>query len=307
MPRMSAFFGFAFAILLGGCGLNVPRVGEIWEDHDSSAHSLEVKIKTKIYCELQHAVQTVRGVSVDYKDPNNLKREIHLTKPALPDNWGVTMTLTFTIMEMTGITPGLSLITPMVPANPVFPGGITTMASQSYSLGLGGSLSAEATRTDKFTFFYLVKNLREPTPECGARRPTNPNGRTVDDVVGSSLLLTSNLGIAEWLDNATNVRASVGVSDKNSIDEVLQYTARFNVVSAGSVNPSWTLVRASANSNGPLFATKRDRTHEMLLTFGPTDTPDGTKAPQPSRLSANDALAAQITSGFERALRNAAH
>jgi hypothetical protein len=293
--RISAI---SLTLLMGGCGVGVPRIEEIWDDGSPNARSLELKIKEKVYCELQTAISYINNntppVEVSYPDPRHPGRTITIKRKPIPETWGATLTLTLTVEEFSALNPGASLITPMIPANPRFPGDftnpvITVPTPQSYMFGLGGTLSSDATRTDKFTSFYLIKNLQVDSPDCHDLDPANFDG--------SSLLLQSNLGIYNWLQNAVQIRASRGVSEKSS-DEVLSYDVKFEVVSSGNVTPTWNLVRV-ATSSAPLFNTKRDRTHEMLISFGPA--PDG----QPSPLATNDALAQQIGSAVGTAVRNA--
>ena len=288
----------SLTLLMGGCGVGVPRIEEIWDDGSPNARSLELKIKEKVYCELQTAVSYINnntpGIEVSYPDPHHTGRTITKTKPPIPETWGATLTLTLTVEELSAFNPGASFITPMIPANPRFPGDftnpvITVPTNQSYTFGLGGTLSSDATRTDKFTSFYLIPHLQVDRPDC-----QNLDARDFD---GSSFLLQSNLGIYNWLRNAVSVRAGRGVSEKND-NEVLSYDVKFEVVSSGNVTPTWNLVRVATPSS-PLFNTKRDRTHELLISLGPA--PGG----QPSPLATNDALAQQIGSAVGTAVRNA--
>jgi hypothetical protein len=190
--------------------------------------------------------------------------------PPVPEDWGVAVTITLTVEESTALSPGVTFNTPMIPGTTFFPNKVTVPGPQSYSFGLGGTLSADATRYDKFTFFYLVKDLEKETGECKLKDPDNPNdnGRSPEDLQGSSLLLESDLGIYKWLNNAASVRADIGVSNSSSpSQQVLTYDTKFDILSSGNVTPSWKLVRVTT-STANLFSTKRERTHELLLTFG---------------------------------------
>lgn len=271
-----------FALLgISACGTVVPQVEEFWES--GSIKTLERKVKEKIYCELNDAVNrlntdTSRFVFVGGKP-----------RFPVPVSWGATMTLTFTIAENTAISPGLSYETPL--------SGLET-----FTFGIGGSLSAEATRTDKYTFFYLVEDLQHDTGECKFASEANPNGRLPSDVEGSSPLLQSELGIYKWLDEAVDIRSGVGVSANNH-QQVLSYDIKFNVVSSGSLNPSWKLVRVSTTSN-PLFSTKRDRTHNLTINFGPVEG-KGKEPVRPSALLLNDNLSLQFRNAVSDGLRSA--
>jgi hypothetical protein len=289
--------------LLCSCGLAVPQVGEIWDDESgNTALILERKIKEKIFCELQTAVAAVNSgpPAATYEDPSNPNHIIKVK--SVPDSWGATLTLSLTVDEMSGVNPGISFNTPMIPATTYFPHGITVPGSQSYNLGIGGSLSSEAKRIDKFTFFYTVKELEKDHPIC---REINPlEQRAPLDYQGSSLLLESDLGFYKWLKNAGDVRTTM-VSD-NTQQQVLSYEVSFEIISSGNVTPTWKLVRVTTPNGGlPLFNTKRDRTHDVTLTIGPVTTPAGGGKPQPDLQSANSHLASEIGSAVGEAVKRA--
>lgn len=289
--------------LLCGCGLAVPQVGEIWDDESGiTARTLERKIKEKIYCELQSAVAKVNEhAATSYEDKKNPGHFIKVK--AVPESWGATLTLTLTVEEMSGVNPGISFNTPMIPATTYFPYGANVPASQSYNLGIGGTLSSDATRVDKFTFFYTVKDLESDQPAC---RDTDPvEKRAPLDYQGSSLLLESDLGFYKWLKNAGDIRTnSIGVSEKSQ-QQVLSYDVKFDIVSSGNLTPTWKLVRVTSPGSLPLFNTKRERTHEVTLTIGPMATPPGGGTPQPDLQSANSHLATEIGAAVGAAVKNA--
>lgn len=298
------------SLSLSACGLSVPQIGEIWDDDTgASARTLETKIKEKIFCELNAAVASInfdndKRISVVGPDPRHPGKQIEEFRKPVPETWGATLTLTFTVEEASGLNPGVTFNTPIIPGQVFFPGGVSTNPlGQSYGLGVGGTLSSTATRTDKFTFFYKVTDLEHDTPEC-RRADLDHGGHAPGDAHGSSLLLESNLGIYKWLDNMAQMRSSIGVSRKSS-EQVYTYDVKFDILSSGGVTPTWSLVRVSTGNAGlPLFGTKRERTHEMLLTFGPLEEGPGGQQ-QPSRLTANDALAAQIGSAVGAAVTKA--
>ncbi len=287
---------------LSGCGTLTPQIEEIWDDRGGS--SLELKIKKQIYCELQAAVSYVNAhtgpVRVFHPDTGAVE-----TKLALPEDWGVQLQLQLTVAENSSLAPGVSFNTPLVPGATHFPGAITVPGSQSYNLALGGMLTAEATRIDKFSSYYLIGDLEGGgLAACRPQSPANPDGRPLDDYQGSSLLLESALGIEPWLDNAVNMR-SFGVSRKSAGQEVLSYDVKFDILSSGNVTPTWKLVRVTTSSAN-LFSAKRDRTHEMILTFGPSASPPkavrikggvtGVRATaaEPGALARDSALASDI-------------
>jgi hypothetical protein len=305
MLALRAFLFMALFISLSACGLGVPQIGEIWDDDTGTlAIPLEKKIKEKIYCELNAAVADLNSdkekvIPVSYQDPKNPSKTITKMIKPVPETWGATLTLTLTVEELSAFNPGAAFNTPMIPTKTYFPGGITIPGSQSYNLGIGGTISSDATRYDKYTFFYKIKDLESYNTSCGDPNPIE--GSAPENYHGGSLLLESNLGIKKWLSKVADIRSSIGVSAKSS-QQVLTYDVKFDIVSSGNITPTWKLVRVSTPITGlPLFNTKRERTHEMLLTLGPLSE----SKKEPSLLSANDALAAQIGAAVGTAVKEA--
>ena len=311
-----AWFYLFCSFCLSACGTLTPQIEEIWDD--KSGPTLELKIKKQIYCEVQSAVayvnQHTSPIGVWVSDPHDPTKEIEVSKPPLPEDWGVQIQLQLTVDENTNLAPGVTFNTPMIPGTTFFPGKVTVPGPQSYSFGLGGTLIAEAIRIDKFSSYYLISDLdKESRPECYPRSPTNPYGRPLDEFQGSSLLLESDLGIEKWLDNAVNMRA-FGVSRKSAAQEVLSYDVKFEILSSGNVTPTWKLVRVTTSS-GNLFSTKRDRTHEMILTLGPSASPPTpakpkgaakvlqVKAAEPGTLARDSALASDIGASVANQVR----
>jgi hypothetical protein len=307
MRTAAAPFLIAASLSLGSCGLRVPQIGEIWDDDTGTlATPVEKKIKEKIYCELNLAVAHLnsnkeKSIPFSYQDPKNPSKTITEVRKPVPETWGATLTLTLTVEELSAFNPGITFNTPMIPAKTYFPAGIIVPGSQSYNLGIGGTMSADATRYDKYTFFYKVKNLESYNSAC--QNPDPIDGNTPENFHGSSLLLESELGIENWLSKAADLRTSIGASDKDEkFQQVLTYDVKFNIVSSGSITPTWKLVRVTTPAGSlPLFNTKRERTHEMLLTLGPLSA----SKKDPGQLPANDALAAQIGSAVGAAVKNA--
>jgi len=279
-------------VILSACGTYVPSIEEVWEKRGGTIKSLEQKIKVKIYCELATAVASINTDDTKILHNSNSKKPV----TPIPQDWGVTMVLTMTILENVALNPTDTLSLPLKPVN-TFPSGVKVTTPQSFSLGIGGTASSDATRVDKFTFFYTVPDLQAHNPNCDDRDPS--------DLQGSSFLLESQLGIYDWIDNAYEIRAGVG-RPKKSTQEVLSYDVKFNVVTSLNVTPTLKLVRNSISSGGNLFSTKRERTHEMQLTFGPVDpkTLGKGQTPQPGTLATADSLSLQIGSAVGSAIRS---
>jgi hypothetical protein len=231
--------------MLGGCGTYVPQMQEVWDGKSdevpnaSAGGALEFRIKQKVYCDIVAAV--------------------NLNQDNLPRNWGVQVSLDLQVDETGAINPGASLIKPLD-------------AGQSFTLGLGATVSTQGTREDKYGSYWNLDRLR------------NYDGGTCNQdrarMHGSSLLLESDLGIADWLRDhlvTQTLLPSSRLTDKNDPtfkQDVLSYHVKFVVISSGSVTPTWKLVRvASGNGSLPLASAGRTRTHDLLVTFGPAFKP----------------------------------
>jgi hypothetical protein len=106
-----------------------------------------------------------------------------------------------------------------------------TSLPQSYAFGLGGTLSSQAQRTDKFNSFYSVEylmkdyggeNVCDYPPDLGPRSSSSP------------FLALSNLGIKKWLADAIYVddilHSSTGSSDASFKGDSISYEIKFIVV-----------------------------------------------------------------------------
>jgi hypothetical protein len=268
---------------VGGCGTYAPEIAEVW-DGPEGTKELEYNIKKSVFCELRTAVdsikivESVNGKPVEY----------------LPDNLASQVTLSLEVAETSGLNPGVTFNTTMIPANVFFPNKITVPVSQQYNLGLGGTLSSQSTRIDKFNMYYSVGDLRKKIDYthdlCFAEPPKG----------GSSFFLTGDLGIQKWLRDALEVDRSIPSSSGGGSSpkpDTISYEVKFIVVSSGNITPSRKLVRISANTaNTPFFGANRTRTHDLIITLGPTKGAEGQQA-------ANLHLASQIGSATAGNLR----
>jgi hypothetical protein len=257
----------AFSIL-GGCGTYVPGIQEPGES--SAQGELQVQELVKhIHCEVERAVKYVYDFDNKYAATNGVRLSKFL------DTWGAQITLNLTIEESSALAPGVSFKTPILPANVSFPGkGNVATFPQSYGLGLGGTISSDATRIDKLSTYYTVKELLKEPTFC---EPGDPS---------SYLLLNGDLKVKEWLVDTVFLQgteaanfAGKEISDQYK-QSVISHEVKFIVVSNGNITPSWNLVRVSANPSGSFFSAGRTRTHDLTVTFGPNES--STVATQPS-------------------------
>jgi hypothetical protein len=294
MAMKNQYAGPLMALLassqLMGCGITVPDIKEIW-DSDKPAEveprtpatvpgttQIEFEIKKRIYCDLKEAVQAANKIPLKEGSPGGKATVL----PMIPMNWGAQVSLSLQVDETFGLNPGITL-------NRVLPNGInvfgpgpndTVTTPQSFNLGFGASLSSTATRIDKFDPYWSIGFLMRPNrPDSICVPGTDPYiSHGWAPASSSPFILLSNLGIKDWLLGAMQVNRvlpSVGGGGGGEVPDTVSYEVKFVIVSNGSVTPTWTLVRLSANSGSgalPFFSTGRTRTHDLIITIGPSST-----------------------------------
>jgi hypothetical protein len=230
----------ALVVSATGCGTYVPPLQEYLEaapaNSDFSAGgAFEFAIKSKVYCDIVEAVVTARNSGV------------------LPTGWAVQTTLDLQVDEAGSLNPGA-----------------TYLSSTTFTIGAGAVLSSQATRESKFGNYWELDKLKgADSSPCSNSTPR------------ASSFLLSELGISEWLENALKSRDYLPSSGGNKKDpffkqDFLSYHVKFVVTSSGTVTPAWKLVRVTTGNGGlPLVGAGRVRTHDLLLTFGPTFSAKG--------------------------------
>jgi hypothetical protein len=259
-----------------GCGTYVPELRDWPNGNDVAAAAMVVSIVHSVRCELQQTITNIVNHDIDAARTRASRR----TYTDFLNDWGAQVAFTFTIVEKSGVNPA-GLWAPVTPASAVF------------TLGGDLNLSSQATRMEKLNFIYRVKDLyMRPGQTC------SPGGDP-----SASFLIKNDLKIGELLDlRIAPVVTGQGpgpipTGDKN----VLQHQITFQVVSSGGLTPSWQLVRGSINQSGTFLSGSRDRTHDLLITFGPLDKRTGGK----SLIGIAEAthISSQLSSGLGAAFR----
>jgi hypothetical protein len=189
-----------------------------------------------------------------------------VSKLGLGTDWGTAVTLSITVEDQTGLSPGVSLLQPL--PNVVFPfarGGNVT-SPQSFSFSIGGTASVNALRTE--TIQYTFKNEDAiKFWKCGN--------------TGSGVLIDGDLKIREFIfDKAQIVAAGNGLFDPklnpkstttkmpyNAWTEEITFVASYG----GTATPTWHLARVSANASSNLVVAQRTNTNDLIVTLGPID------------------------------------
>jgi hypothetical protein len=288
--RVAVFL--AVAISIGGCGLYVPHQGEIVDQPEGlmeAGGALEKNVKSQIYCELKYAVIAVTTPGNPYYMAQFRKGRYNAS---LPDDWGIEFTLTLQVDESTSLNPSAAL---------------SGFSPPSFTLGLAGTASSTATRIDKFTSLYIVGDLRTDlgkTDQCFYDQTTHERRNYV--APGSSLLIRSDLRILDWLYGALHVEGTYKseADDPSKKDDIYSYDVKFAVVTSGTANPAWKLLRVATNQSGAaLLGAGRTRTHELLMTFGPTQKDPMSGKKTLSTAASNSHLASEIGTAVSNNIR----
>jgi hypothetical protein len=261
---------------LSGCGFAPPQITDGWQARDVN-DDMVLNIKRNIFCDTIKAIREVNKTKTSFG-------------PMIPDNYGVQLQLTLSLADSTALSPNAAY-------NRTFPNGHESGLSigQNFSLGLSPSLSSTATRTDTTYSYWQVGSIAgKDKNKAFCDEEAWPINRS-----GGPQLLNSELGIDRFLqDNvkAADLLHSSKPSAKNTAKlDVYSYDLKFAVVSGVGLSPSLKLVSISA-AGTPILNLNRTRTHELLLTFGPTG-PDGF---QPSNISFSQHLNTQLNSTLSR-------
>jgi hypothetical protein len=255
-------------LLLPGCGTYVPDIQEFWGTPLDATYKVN-KISAQVVCELRKAVQ-----HVVYDNEHNSPQFV--AAPGAPpppkprdlswfvNKWSAQVTLNLVIVENSTLTPGVAFNTILRSATTTFPGAAAVTTPQSFSLGLGGTASSTATRNDKLNMFFTVKELLHGMPSTGLSCiPNQP--------ANADLFVQSDLKLYDWLSAALLPYdvSIINYANNSTAQNAITHDIKFEIVSNGNVNPQWKLVRISANTSPTLFGVGRDRTQELIITFGP--------------------------------------
>jgi hypothetical protein len=162
---LKVFGGIVGGLCLTGCSTTVPSL-----DPETNVEVSQVVLR--VTCELGNAVKPY------------LEKEVSDKKRKYPwfERWTAQVDLNLVVNEQSGLSPSVSIIDLNKAA--VLP-GIGTFA-QNFTLGLTGSLSSTAGRTETLSFAVSMKELKK-----AANRPECPKV----DARG----LHANLGLSKWV------------------------------------------------------------------------------------------------------------
>jgi hypothetical protein len=287
MSAMRWVVPILLGLSVGGCGLVVPEIQENPFDRNGGQKFVQ-KIAANIRCEIQDAVVNLYAKNKDIDPLNRNFKEF--------GKWAAQVALTLTIDEKGSVNPIASWLPTQGPTTP----------NSIFSLGVGGTLSTDASRVEKISAFFLVSDLKK-------KKVCPPELRHQ-----GMFILESDLKLEEWLFDTLvpidigDLPESVGPSGPFK-SNVLSHEVKFEIVSSGNATPGWKLKQVTVNQSGNLFSVSRDRTQDLIITFGPADPawtidPDTQKVvkkpPSLAPAALNAMLAAEIGNAVSTAIRN---
>lgn len=228
------FLILSSSLLLAGCGTTVPEMQE-WYEPPEKQKITENLIINHIKCELHRGVDA--AIDKYYGAGKRSGYAADWIK-----NWLATVTLKLTVEEKSSINPGISWVR-------------TWPDARSFTLGLGISGSADATRVETISFTYPLKKLRS------ARRIVKP----CEDP--SEAFIAGDLKIGQFLDKKVFLTTVPGTIVGPY--SAFSYQVTFVVVYGGAATPTWKLLDVTANPDAPFFNASRTRTHDVTITLAP--------------------------------------
>jgi hypothetical protein len=259
-----SFIALCFAAAVTACGLYTPDKDPFTSNAPAGAYpisrqgSYESRLIDHVTCEIAKALS-----EADQRWGTKI--------PWLKDRWGIAVTLSMTMEDQSGLSPGITATTPL--RNAVFPftasnGGNVTLA-QSFSYSVGGTASVNALRTEMIQF-TIENKVAIAHPDCNN--------------IGSGILIDGDLKIREFIfDKAQIVVEAPGLWDDNGAVPYNAWSEEITFVAAygASATPTWHLARVSANTSSNLFVTQRTNTNDLVLTLGPMKCPAPQKPATP--------------------------
>lgn len=237
-------FALCIALTLAGCGTYVASLQEIGDEA-----LLVQSVVTSVHCDVANAVKAV----IDKDSGGNLRRLGPVEKEWY-ENWGAEIALTLAFDDKFNLSPN-AVGMPPTPANSIF------------TIGGNATIASAATRTDKVNYFYTMKQLYARAPCKTGLQPRQG---------APSIMIQNDLRTADWLNDQLlpyqTREANLETSAKGMLGQnVLSHEVKFVVSTSGGVNPAFVLTQASINQSGTFLGASRDRTSDLIVTFGPLD------------------------------------
>jgi hypothetical protein len=291
--HVHSFLLILTALPLASCGLVTPDIQEFWGTSGDAA-AKESAIAFQARCELQKAARIL--VKKDIKFASAQGRQLKW----LDSTWAADVLFVFTVDEKSALSPSVAFNRVFPNAVNTFPGKGTVTTGQSASTALAAGVSSEGYRQDKLHLFYQLSDLVGDEKKLPSLEKIEAVS-CVPPPTNAVIFAESDLKISDWLISALDLQltgqAQYQTPDAFATGGVLSHEVRFDIVTSGSVNPTWKLVLVSADTgSNPLFSASRDRTQDLTVTLGPGKN---------GQLSTNQGKNSAFTSEFNATTKGA--
>ena len=217
---------------------------------------MNATLARSILCELSYAVT----LAIENDRDLATQRRNHRAYSSFLDHWGVEVATDLTVSENSGINP-TGIWAPVSPMSAVF----------TLSGGISGA--ATSSNENKYNVFYPIRALYKPRlfQLNSERRPCrdpsgNKEGSPLVDIDLQILpLLESRIQITELGFADAPQKKETITGEKN----VLTQTVSIRETVSGNITPTWKFTTGSINPSGNFLSGERDRTHQIVFTFGP--------------------------------------
>ena len=304
-------------LVLAGCGLTVPEKDVLAGDPLDNAGlskqgSVENVLVGHIKCEIERGLWRVSNSPFASYVPWLWKSFLNRAPPPSPPRtkgprrglprgsgprcspsspptvteWGTAVNLSIMVDELSGLTPGVSLRTPLENSIKFFPVGGNVVSPQSVSLGIGASATAHATRTETIQFTYANPDLLNQARHRFILEPA------ACDKSAEGIMINSNLKIDDFIYDKAQIAAfgnDISTPRTWAPFSVFQEQITFVAAYGGSVTPTWTFARIAVDPTSPLLSATHTKTNTLIVTLGELST----KATPTSPATLGSAAAAQ--------------
>jgi hypothetical protein len=233
-------------IALAGCGVFAPEKSLLVNDNVDPPNpppqgQFEANVISHIACEISN------GLWKAAHQPDASHRLQWLT------NYGAFVTLKLVVEDQSSLSPNASFITPL-------------FNMQAFTLSIGGSGSANATRTETIQLTLSDGDLY-------AIAKKNRNAGNVDcKDWQNGVMIDSDLKIAQFIYDKAFVASTLVAPNKLTSTSPLsqiQFEINFVASYSGNVTPTWKFTRSTFNSNGTFLSAMRTDTDDVTITIGP--------------------------------------
>jgi hypothetical protein len=246
MSNTTRIFPFALCLLgaipltaLGGCGLFTPEKGLLSNDDVDKGASPEGKFEFNVVqhvmCEIRAGMWKARGL------PNSKWLE----------KLGAQVTLMLVAEDQSMLNPNSSFLTPF---------GLK--GAESFTLGIGASGSANATRTETIQFTYSNAQLWDEV------RRNARAGNNGCESFQKGVYIESNLKIGQFIYDKAVVADGVARAKGQPFSQ-LQFHINFLHAFSCNITTTCKFTRTTVNGTGSLLSATRTDTDDVLITLGP--------------------------------------